>query len=95
LPAVKPSNIPARIAIAHDDHHAARIGRPKDGRQFFVTTPFVPALGANADREFIAGRALTAKRIRTYTCESTFRVSAITNRHLLTHSAVIGPTAGE
>jgi hypothetical protein len=51
---VKPSPVPARIPIAHDDHHANRIGRLRDGRQFFVTTPFVPALGADAGREFIA-----------------------------------------
>jgi hypothetical protein len=51
---VKPSPIPARIPIAHDDHHASRIGRLGDGRQFFVTTPFVPALGSDAGREFVA-----------------------------------------
>lgn len=54
LALVKPSPIPARIPIAHDDHHASRIGHLKDGRQFFVTTPFVPALGSDAGREFIA-----------------------------------------
>lgn len=51
---MKPSNVPARIPIAHDDHHASRIGHLSDGRQFFVTTPFVPALGMNPGREFIA-----------------------------------------
>lgn len=51
---MKPSPVPARIRIAHDDRHASRIGRLDDGRQFFVTTPFVPALGAYAGREFIA-----------------------------------------
>jgi len=54
LAAVKPSNVPALIPIAHDDHHASRIGRLDDGRQFFVTTPFVPALGSHAGREFVA-----------------------------------------
>jgi hypothetical protein len=49
-----PSNVPTRIPIVHDDHHASRVGRLKDGRQFFVTTPFVPALGDSAGREFIA-----------------------------------------
>jgi hypothetical protein len=43
-----------RIPIAHDDHHASRIGRLEDVRQFFVTTPFVPALGSDAGREFVA-----------------------------------------
>ncbi len=51
---MKPSDVPARIPIAHDDHHANRIGRLADGRQFFVTTPFVPALGSDAGREFVA-----------------------------------------
>ena len=51
---MKPSTVPARIPIAHDDHHANRIGRLEDGREFFVTTPFVPALGSDAGREFVA-----------------------------------------
>jgi hypothetical protein len=51
---VKPSTVPARIPIAHDDHHASRIGRLKNGRQFFVSTPFIPALGSEAGREFVA-----------------------------------------
>jgi hypothetical protein len=51
---VSPSQPPARIPIVHDDHHASRIGRAEGGRQFFVTTPFVPALGSNAGREFLA-----------------------------------------
>jgi hypothetical protein len=51
---VNTNDVPARIPIAHDDHYAARIGHLKDGRQFFVTTPFVPPLGSNAGREFIA-----------------------------------------
>ena len=40
---------PEKIAIAHDDYHAEHVGRTRDGRQFFVTTPFVPH-----GREFIA-----------------------------------------
>ena len=51
---MKSSDVPARIPIAHDDHHAGRIGRLDDGRQFFVTTPFVPALGSDPGREFVA-----------------------------------------
>ena len=51
---MKPSPVPARIPIAHDDRHASRIGHLKDGRQFLVTTPFVPALGSDPGREFIA-----------------------------------------
>jgi hypothetical protein len=40
---------PKLIAINHDDDRAAHIGRMADGRQFFLTTPFIPA-----DREFVA-----------------------------------------
>ena len=54
---------PTRIAIDHDDHHARHVGHTADGRQFFLTTPFVPG-----DRDFIAlyifdrdGRFLTAE----------------------------------
>src|SRR5687768_14677806 len=53
---------PTRIAIDHDDHHAQHVGHTADGRQFFLTTPFVPG-----DRDFIAlylfdrdGRLLSA-----------------------------------
>ena len=45
---------PNIVAIEHDDHHAKHIGRLADGRQFFLTTPFVPALGNNPGREFVA-----------------------------------------
>ncbi len=34
--------IPKKVAIDHDDYHAEHIGKTKDGRQFFLTTPFVP-----------------------------------------------------
>ncbi len=33
---------PTRICIGHDDYHAKLVGRTRDGRQFFVTQPFVP-----------------------------------------------------
>lgn len=36
--------IPATFRIARDEHHARHVGVMKDGRQFFVTTPFVPAV---------------------------------------------------
>jgi len=38
------SNKPELIAIDHDDYHAEHIGRTKDGLQFFLTTPFEPAI---------------------------------------------------
>jgi hypothetical protein len=40
---------PKLVAVDHDDYHAKHVGRTKDGRQFFLTTPFVPG-----EREFIA-----------------------------------------
>src|SRR6185369_17257332 len=45
---------PRLIAIDHDDYHASHVGRLPDGRQFFLTTPFVPAIGGDAGREFVA-----------------------------------------
>lgn len=45
---------PALIAIEHDDYHAEHIGRLADGRQFFLTTPFEPAIGQNEGGEFVA-----------------------------------------
>ena len=44
---------PELIAIDHDDYHASHVGRLPDGRQFFLTTPFLPATGG-AGREFVA-----------------------------------------
>jgi hypothetical protein len=49
-----PSQPPRLIAIDHDDYHASRVGRMKDGTQFFVTTPFIPALDNEIGREFLA-----------------------------------------
>lgn len=40
---------PKLVAVGHDDYHAEYVGRTRDGRQFFLTTPFVPG-----EREFIA-----------------------------------------
>jgi len=47
---------PKTVAINHDDYHAEHVGRLADGRQFFLTTPFVPAdaVGTATGREFIA-----------------------------------------
>ncbi|MHB1425521.1 MAG: hypothetical protein ACYC3I_20325 [Gemmataceae bacterium] len=45
---------PKLVALDHDDYSAEYAGHTKDGRQFFLTTPFVPAIGKEAGREFIA-----------------------------------------
>ncbi len=48
------SSKPEIIAIDHDDYHAEHIGRTKEGLQFFLTTPFVPAIGGKDGCEYIA-----------------------------------------
>jgi len=47
---------PSLIAIDHDDYHAEHIGHTADGRQFFLTTPFVP-LGDEFVALFLFDRA--------------------------------------
>lgn len=49
-----PKGPPKLVTINHDDYHAEHIGRTADGRQFFLTTPFVPADDDDPGREFIA-----------------------------------------
>jgi hypothetical protein len=46
--------IPETFPINHDDYHAKHIGRTADGRQFFLTTPFVPAICDQTGGEYIA-----------------------------------------
>jgi len=48
------NGIPETFLINHDDYHAKHIGRTTDQRQFFLTTPFVPAIGGEAGGEFVA-----------------------------------------
>jgi hypothetical protein len=45
---------PKLVTLDHNEYEAEHVGRTKDGRQFFLTTPFVPALGKEPGREFIA-----------------------------------------
>lgn len=45
---------PKTVALANDDYTARYVGRTADGRQFFLTNPFVPAIGGNPGREFLA-----------------------------------------
>jgi hypothetical protein len=45
---------PKTVSLAHDDYAARYVGRTADGRQFFLTQPFVPAIGGNPGREFLA-----------------------------------------
>lgn len=48
------SGPPEMIAIDHDDYHAKHIGNLRDGRQFFLTTPFEPATSGQGGSEFVA-----------------------------------------
>lgn len=45
---------PTLIAIERDDYHAEFVGKTADGRQFFLTTPFEPAIGGKGGEEFVA-----------------------------------------
>jgi hypothetical protein len=47
---------PKAVALDPDDYTAEYVGRTGDGRQFFLTTPFIPAEedGTAAGREFLA-----------------------------------------
>ena len=38
---------PKTVTIRPDDYHAEYVGRTADDRQFFLTTPFVPAENAS------------------------------------------------
>lgn len=38
-------SVPERITIVPDNYHAKHAGITTDGRQFFLTTPFVPGAG--------------------------------------------------
>jgi hypothetical protein len=51
-----PKGPPKTVALNHDDYHAEYVGHTADGRQFFLTTPFVPAVevGTATGREFLA-----------------------------------------
>ena len=45
---------PTKIAIDHDKYHAQHIGRTENGNQFFLTTPFEPAVGSLTGSEYVA-----------------------------------------
>ncbi|MFN3651367.1 MAG: hypothetical protein ACK47B_17465 [Armatimonadota bacterium] len=48
-----PKRPPKSVALVPDDYAARHVGWTEDGRQFFLTTPFVPAV-ASPGREFLA-----------------------------------------
>ncbi len=48
------SEKPEKLAIDHDDYHAEHIGRTQANQQFFLTTPFEPAIDDKEGCEYIA-----------------------------------------
>jgi hypothetical protein len=54
ITAIMNSQPPALIAIDLDDYHAEYVGHTSDGRQFFVTTPFIAAVNNEPGREYLA-----------------------------------------
>ena len=48
------SAFPHRIAIDPDDYSANGVGHTSDGRQVFITEPFIPALSGERGRQFLA-----------------------------------------
>jgi len=44
---------PDFIVIEHDEYHTQNVGTTADGRQFFLTQPFVPAI-KSPGRQFLA-----------------------------------------
>ena len=47
------SHRPDLIAIEHDNYHAEHVGQTADGKQFLLTTPFVPS-SSESGGEYIA-----------------------------------------
>ena len=52
-----------KIAIEPDDYHARHVGRTPDGKQFFLTTPFAPALSGEPGCEYIALYIFSSKGV--------------------------------
>src|SRR5437879_843711 len=48
-----PKGAPKSVALEPDNYSAKYVGWTDDGRQFFLTTPFVPGFG-KPGREFLA-----------------------------------------
>ena len=53
---------PSLIAINHDDYHARHVGHTVGGRQFFMTTPFLPKSDDDEGQEFVALYLFDAER---------------------------------
>jgi hypothetical protein len=45
---------PGLVALDQDEDSAKYVGHTADGRQFFLTTPFVPGIGDEEGCEFVA-----------------------------------------
>jgi hypothetical protein len=78
---------PEIIAIDADDYHARHVGHTADGRQFFLTTPFTPAMGGSAGCEYVAlytfdkrGRLLDSQ-IESFGPRATAKAEEISDRY--------------
>jgi hypothetical protein len=45
---------PKTVVLIPDDYHIEHVGHTVDGRQFFLTYPFVPVFNGEPGREFVA-----------------------------------------
>jgi hypothetical protein len=78
---------PEIIAIEADAYHARHVGHTADGRQFFLTTPFVPAVGGSADCEYVAlytfgkNGGLLNSQIESFGPRATAKAEEITARY--------------
>ena len=52
---------PELVAIDADEYHARHVGHAVDGRQFFLTAPFEPAIGGKLGCEYVALYTFDAK----------------------------------
>lgn len=49
-----PKGPPKTVTLDHDDYSAKYVGKTTDGNRFFLTHPFVPNMGDDPGREFLA-----------------------------------------
>ncbi len=83
-PAATPS---LKVAIDPDDYHARDVGWTSDGRQFFLTTPFEPAINGSPGCEYLAlyvfnpAGALVHNQIETLGARDSFNDSEASEKH--------------
>jgi hypothetical protein len=89
---------PSLITLDPDDYSAHDVGHTAEGLQFFLTTPFVPAVKGAPAREFIAlfifraDGALAEARIDDLTTHSTVDPALAAPLLIAEHFLSLGPT---